>query len=505
MRLRPYQQDAVDRVRAEIRRGNRRVLLVAPTGSGKTVIASHIIASAVGAGSRVLFMAHRRELIGQAYRRLLELGLAEAQLGVLMANDPRRRPAAAVQVASIDTLRNRANPQADLVFVDEAHRALAKSYRDVAALYPSAVHLGLTATPYRADGRGLDEAYDGIVVVASISELIREGFLVEPRVFTVPRAALPELDGVRVRGGDYDEAALADAVDRKPLVGNIVEHWLSHARGVRTVAFAVSVAHSKHIAERFREAGVAAEHLDGTTPLAERDAILARLESGETLVVSNCGVLCEGWDQPAVKCAILARPTKSTGLYLQQAGRILRPSDGSRAIILDHGGCAQEHGLPQEDRVFSLDGKEKDGAQKSLGPPVKTCPQCHAVVALACRRCPECGAELATRSDVPEETAGALEEVTPETLDRERREWDRLCAVAAARGFKPGWAFFRFRENFGKAPPESFPQPLSKRLPDGPDEKRAFYDTLRAGGESAAWARIKYRIELGEPAPAKWE
>jgi superfamily II DNA or RNA helicase len=197
-------------------------------------------------------------------------------------------------------------PRADLVFIDECHRSLARSYVELLGHYPRAVIIGLTATPYRADGKGLGDMYDALVLVSSPRELIDHGYLVEPRVFTVPESAMPDLDGVRVRGGDYDEKALERAVDRSVLVGNIVEHWLKHAGGIRTVAFAVSVAHSRHIVERFREAGVAAEHLDGATPTTERDAILARLEEGTTTVVSNVGCLCEGYDQPAVNRALRA-------------------------------------------------------------------------------------------------------------------------------------------------------------------------------------------------------
>src|SRR5690606_42037014 len=129
---------------------------------------------------------------------------------------------------------------------------------------------------------------------------------------------------------------------------------------------------------RFLEAGIPPEHLDGSTPTAERDAILRRLETGETRIVSNCAVLTEGWDQPAVKCAILARPTQSTGLYLQQAGRILRPWQDVSALILDHAGNALAHGLPQDDRDFTLDPtrKKKGGSET----PTKECPECYAVI-----------------------------------------------------------------------------------------------------------------------------
>ena len=297
-------------------------------------------------------------------------------------------------------------------------------------------------------------------MVASPSILIADGFLVAPRVFTVPASHLPDLSGVKVRGGDYSEDELERAVDTGALVGDIVEHWQRRAPGVRTVAFACSVAHSKHIAERFRTAGVAAEHLDGTTPTDERDAILGRLESGATLVVSNCGVLCEGWDQPSVKCCILARPTKSTGLYLQQAGRILRPYQGESAVILDHAGCAVEHQLPQADREFSLeDAPKKKRGEKDATPPTKTCEGCFAVVAPATRVCPECGWEFPApeAKTAPEEQAGELVEVKPATPEEMRAAWDEFCAQRGGR--KPGWVFHRFVERFGTKPPKAWKVP----------------------------------------------
>ena len=188
---------------------------------------------------------------------------------------------------------------------------------------------------------------------------------------------LPELKNVRTTAGDYNEADLELAVNTNKLVGNIIEHWMSHAKGMRTVVFATSVNHSKHICDRFKEARIPAEHLDGKTPKPERDAILKRLETGETLVVCNCGVLCEGWDQPAVKCAILARPTKSTALYIQQAGRILRPYDNQQAIILDHAGCVHVHGLIDQERQWSLGDKKKRNKAINSTPPIKICPECH--------------------------------------------------------------------------------------------------------------------------------
>jgi superfamily II DNA or RNA helicase len=509
--LRPYQLDAVEQVRRKVHDGARRTLLVLATGGGKTSCAAHLIQCALEKGKRSLFVAHRRELIEQCYGRLLTAGIAEANVGIIMAGDKRRRPHAPVQVASLDTLRARCKPPADLVIVDEAHRALAKSYRDLASEYPNAVHLGLTATPYRADGRGLGDAYDALVVVASPKELIAKSFLVEPIVYTVPEHELPDLSGVRVKGGDYDEKDLARAVDKQVLVGNIVEHWARRAGGMRTVVFAVSIEHSRHLAERFNAAGVASEHLDGWTPTAERDAILKRLEMGVTSVVSNVGVLCEGWDQPSVKCCILARPTKSTGLYLQQVGRILRPwtdpttGETARAIILDHAGGAHEHGLPQDDREFSLEDKpnRRAGPRGEKPPPkARTCPQCFAVIPADAPSCSACGASLdVVLPSLPSEVEGELVELTEASVDTKRAEWEGLCATALERGYKPGWAFHRFKELFGVAPPRSFATPR-RAGPATDEEKRAYLEhlevTARTRGYRRGYIYVRYRERFGE-------
>ena len=412
--LRPYQSRAIEHVLERHRASTRRLLVVAPTGAGKATLAAELALQFAIAEKRVLFVAHRRELILQAYARFAAHGVPERELGVIMSGDPRKRPAALVQIASIDTLRMRNKPAADLVMVDECHRALAKSYRDLEVAYARAFHIGFTATPFRANGQGLGDAYDELLAVATPKELIASGYLVEPQAYTVPEDRRPDLSRIRVRRGDYDERALADAMDHGSLIGDIVDHWKRLAGGVRTVAFAASVAHSRHIAERFRAAGVAAEHLDGSMTSSERDGILARLERGDTRVVANCAVLAEGWDQPSVKCVILARPTKSTGLYLQQAGRILRPWRDARAVILDHAGCVLEHGLPQQERDFTLEGVELVDADedREIAPRVRVCAGCLAVMAAASRSCSGCQAALFDVADrderVPEEAEGQL-------------------------------------------------------------------------------------------------
>src|SRR6266566_5616816 len=338
--LRPYQTNIVADFERHIAQGERKILLVAPTGSGKTVIASAIIA---GCTRRVLVVAHRREIINQTSEKLTARGVSH---GIIQAGEEKRlRPMAAVQVASIQTLHARAirsstmlMPLADLLIIDEAHHACAMTYQKVIAAFPDAIILGLTATPCRGDGRGLGGIFKTMIECPQVPDLIEQGYLVKSRVYA---PVDPDLRGVRTQAGDYVESQLAERMDKDQLVGDIVTHWHKYGERRRTVCFACSVGHSIHIKDEFVRAGVRAEHLDGSTPKDEREAILARLASGETEVVSNCMVLTEGFDCPDIGCIILARPTKKMGLFRQMIGRGLRPADGkSDCIILDHSGAA---------------------------------------------------------------------------------------------------------------------------------------------------------------------
>ncbi len=450
IKFRPYQSAAIRDARSSIASGARRLILRAPTGAGKTLIACGIIESAVEKGRRVLFIAHRRELIDQASAKLDEFGLDH---GIVMAQHWRRRPGALVQVASIQTLARRELPAADLIIVDEAHLSLAKSYVDLVAAYPSAVVLGLTATPIRHDGKPLSDLYQDIVHVSDVAQLIRMGYLVRPRHYAPER---PDLTAIGVRGGDYAEDALAQAMDKPDLVGNIVQHWRALALGRTTAVFAVNIEHSQHIVGQFLAAGIRAEHVDGTTPKWQRAEILRRFASGETLVVSNVGIFTEGYDNQRISAVILARPTLSLALYLQMAGRGLRTfPDKSDCIILDHSGCAHAHGFVDEEREWSLEGKKKSTGSKRIAP-VRTCSQCYAAYPVSVRACPECGCvPESAPSEIVEDASVELVEMSEERIAQLRRSRVKeeaqaqtlaeLQALAAARGYKQGWAIKRWQ------------------------------------------------------------
>jgi len=463
--LRDYQVDVIRRFEEEVSKGNRRVLLVAPTGSGKTVIGGAIVSAYVDAGKKVLFWAHRRELVSQASRKLYDTGIDH---GIIQAGHP-TRPYEPVQVASIQTLAARALrsrrmdlPDADLLVVDEAHHIRASTYLELVEAYPNAVLLGLTATPCRGDGKGLGSVFDVIVECPSVQALIDAGHLVPTKVYA---PATPDLKGVKIQSGDYAIGQLEKRVDTPELVGDIVTHWNRLAERRKTVVFATGVDHSVHIRNCFRESGVVAEHIDGNTPVGERAEILAKLSRGEVDVVSNCMVLTEGWDQPDVSCLVLARPTKSLGLYRQMIGRVLRPAPGKdHALILDHSGAVFQHGFAEDDIEWTL--SENDKAinreeRNSKGELKKrefaTCPECKAVI-LRGDPCGACGWQPRPKAEVYKFRDGDLAQVDRygrvSHHNPDQTRWlAELRHIGKERGYKPGWAAFKFKEKFGAWPP----------------------------------------------------
>jgi hypothetical protein len=273
----------------------------------------------------------------------------------------------------------------------------------------------------------------------------------------------PDLSAVKITAGDYNAEQLNQAVNKSELVGNIVEHWQKHLDGVRTVGFAASVAHSKHLTDAFKSAGVPAEHLDGETAPEVRAALLGRLRRGETLVVNNAMVLVEGWDQPEVKGCIMACPTKSPTKWIQCAGRVLRPFEDQTPVILDHGGCALEHGLPTADREHSLEGRKK---REKSAVSVVECPQCFGASPKGTAVCPYCGTPLAKPSEAVggrtlEERDGELVELVPgmvplaklppdiRALRHEIQSW--AGRVDDHHGYQPGTTNGRLMRRSGKS------------------------------------------------------
>lgn len=370
---REYQEKAVETLRENFRRRVRSQLLCCPTGGGKTRIAAMVMRLTVQNGKKILFLAHRRELLNQCADKLEDIGIIN--YSVIMAGDKRYNPNASVHIASIQTLMRREFPEADLIVIDEAHRAASKSYVDLLANYPNAKVLGLSATPERLDGKGLDHLFDELVEVITVPELIEQGYLVRPLLYTGKLDA-SLLAGVKKRGGDYIEGDLAEAMDKPKLIGDIIANWKAKADGKITVAFACSIEHAQHIAQEFFNAGVPAAAIDGTMTIAERESIISDWRKGFLKVVVNCMILTEGFDFPELECCILARPTKSIALALQMVGRIMRTAPGKDgALVLDHAGVVEEHGGPHIHRYWSLMG-EQERKKKTQDEEIKSCGVC---------------------------------------------------------------------------------------------------------------------------------
>jgi len=418
-------------------RTKRAVLVVSPGASGKTVMIGVLARRWLRRGRRVLIVMHRRELVHQTRAHLSRLGVRERDVGVVLAGaEHLRNRAARCQIASIQTLRRRRErPPADLVIVDEAHHAMAESYLWLRKRYRAARHAGFTATPFRMDGKGLADVYDEMVTATKPSALLREGRIAEPIIYATPERFLPNVDSIRIVRGDYAVSELSRRVRKLEVVGNILTNWFKHARGKRTLVFTVTIAHSRDVVGRFRRRGVAAEHIDGTMSVPERERILNRFRAGHTTVLCNCMVLSEGFDIPACQAVVLARPSRSASLYLQQANRGLRYYRGRRPIILDHGRFLQAFGMPEADRHFSLSDSKADRACRAAQ--VRICPKCSRVCAHACRRCPECGHKFPEITALlPKEAMALLERYSR----RQRSRFaDRLRAFAKKHELPRRW------------------------------------------------------------------
>lgn len=398
MQLREYEQDWVTRISQS---QAKRIAIVGPTGSGKTVVAAELVRRAVKIGQRVLVIAHRRELVAQAISRLRESGITR----INHAQD--EDYGARVAVRSIQSLFwMKEPPPADLVVIDEAHHALADSYQEVLKHYPSATVYGLTATPYRYDGQPLGSLFKDLIPSAPPSELVAAGWLSKPKIYTVPANQRPKLLGLRKRGGDFDNASLARVADLPHLIGSIVTHYKRYAGKRPTVVYTVNVRHAQHVAEQFWRQRINAAVLIAETPVDDRIRILEGFENREIPVLVNCLILTEGWDCPSARCAIIARPTLSPVLWHQMVGRVTRPGD-EPPIVLDHAGNALLHGAPLEDVPYSLERRlVKPPSLKRLLE--KVCPQCDNALVLGAPSCGWCGFVFWEPGDLPETARGQL-------------------------------------------------------------------------------------------------
>jgi len=495
MDLRDYQLRMIKNARQVLRSGKKRIIIHAATGSGKTIVAASIVSSALEKNKKILFLVHFRELAFQAKERFTEFGIGD-EVSIIMAGEETHHEKP-VQIASVQTYARRLRlsdefsdhwfHNADLVIYDEAHSSIARTRKAILELYKEGtVILGLTATPCRADGRGLGEVYEDIVSCTGIEELTKLNYLV-PVVYYGCKE-MPDLKNIPIVAGDYNKKVLGERVDIPKLVGDIYDNWARIAMDRQTVIFATNVKHSKHIKELFKRRGVSIEHVDAHTPEEERRDILNRFKIGYVQVVTNCAVYSEGADFPWASCIVLARPSKSYARYVQMAGRGLRPfKDKADCIMIDHAGLVHAHGFLDDPVEWTLDGKDKAWKKKIERKKEKKIFDCEMCgLKFVGKRCPTCGYEIPdwgkkvlTTDDELVEIKGSKKKATTE---EKRIFYGMLEHYRRSKGYSSGWCAHKFKSKFS-----TWPNKHKDQYPIQPDDK--FYNWIKY--QNIKWAKSR--------------
>lgn len=411
--LRDYQTKLVAKAYSAWQDGARNVCAQLPTGGGKTPILAKIARDNAGESVTI---AHRQELVGQislAFARssivhriiapdsiIRNIGREHLdEFGRSFINQHSIAAVAGVDtlVARQETLDKNWLTQVTLWQIDEAHHVLQENkWGQAVSLFPNSRGLGVTATPSRADGKGLGIHADGVfhklVIGPTTRDLINTGYLTEYEI-VIPKNDFDRERLVIGASGDYTPKSLQAEAERSKIIGDIVDNYLVWAFGTQTIVFTISVDTSNEVAQRFNDTGIIAKAVSAKTPEYERFQTIREFRERKIAVLVNCDLFGEGFDVPGVETIIMARPTKSLGLYLQQIGRGLRPATGkTRALIIDHVSNVREHGLPDRPRLWTLDGRDRRKKQDRDPDdiPVTTCTECYRVYERIHRACPYC-------------------------------------------------------------------------------------------------------------------
>ena len=470
MEERPYQQRTVRA--ASWMLPSRRVLIVAPTGAGKTVIGTLLAQREPG---RVGFLTHTKDLVAQTAKKLRQFGLP---VGVIASGQP-ADPFARVQVVSVQTaLARELSLKFDLLILDEAHHFAAEEWLALVQAFGAKKLVGLTATPERGDGKPLGDLFDELVVAASYSELIAAGHLVPCRVLR-PRSPLD-------RG----------------LAQKVLESYKKHGEGRTGFVYARRVKECEELCSEQIAAGLGAMVVSDKTPGDVREQALSLLAMGGVRLLNNVYALTEGVDVPSASVAILARKFGHPSLLLQTAGRVLRPWAGKTdALLIDLPGVTHLHGLPTEDREYALTGK---GIRRTeAGMALRVCMVC-GMTSESGGPCPRCGFKPEVKKlrpmQIHNEELRAVYDGKATPAWAKRAELDRLQRVAKERGYDPGWIQIQYQRLFSE------PAPLGV-VADAMEKREAFQrlaDQGRRMNYAPGWAQHRYRTAYGSFPPRSW-
>ena len=453
--LRDYQSDAIKLLRNSLSRGNKRPILQAPTGAGKTIIASSIIRSVQERNKRAMFTAPALSLIDQTANKFLANGITD--LGVIQADHPMTNPNRKIQVCSIQTLQRRFIKKADLVMIDEAHIKFSfVSEWMKEREWLNIPFIGLSATPWT---KGLGHDYDDLIIVSTIKDLIEQKYLSNFEVYSPSNI---NLDGVKIKAGDFHEGQLAEIMSDNKLIADIVETWKSKALNLPTLAFCVDRAHARSVRDLFNQSGIPAGYIDAYTKAKERKEIEDQLSRGDIKVVCNVGCLTTGidWD---VRAIILARPTKSEILFTQMVGRGLRPAKGKDTlVILDHADNHIRMGYVTDIHYDCLDTskprKPKNSYREKIKLP-KVCPSCKLLKDAGIHQCPACGFAPEIQTDITSVNGelglfiGGKPNGKKVYSKEEKQSWySQLLFIQRDKRYAKGWLSNKYREKFGVWP-----------------------------------------------------
>jgi superfamily II DNA or RNA helicase len=439
MQLRDYQIDIISKARGLMKQGNKSILIQSPTGSGKTILVAHMLKTAASKGMDSWFIVHRRELVKQSIMAFSGEGVKHG----VIANGWAMNNKLPIQIASIQTLirRYKYYRKPSLLVYDECHHVSAGSWKKIIDQYPGAYSIGLTATPQRLDGQGLGLHFKEMINGPSVQKLTEDGYLCPYKLYAPSNIDTSRL---HTRMGDFVQSEVSGLVDRPMITGDAIKHYQKLCYGKRAIVFCASIKHSEHVVKQFNDAGISAAHVDGETDMNERDRMMRLFRDGTIKVLSNVDLFGEGVDVPTLEAVILLRPTMSLGLYLQQVGRVLRPSTGKEfAYILDHVGNAQRHGLPDDEREWSLAGSRNNRRSDGESVHIKTCPKCYAVQRIGQLSCNFCGFVYEIKHREIDHVEGELVEVDYQKLRREKLKAQGMChtreqliAEGQRRGYK---------------------------------------------------------------------